>query len=218
MSKFTFFKFKTLQDWFFCHSISATVLYDKPPDCFRRSNSEEIHSLMKELQEEYIVLEFFNSAKQPDTKSIPKDCVYVDHSLLTIKYQDVCKYQICKFFPIFKIFWKKKGNIALSKRKDAPILLVSSTSWTPDEDFSILLDGIIRYEELVSKSDEFDHFPQVLIFITGKGPLKSYYEQQIVTHNFKKTRIVTVWLSPENYPKLLGLCFFLLNFLFETED
>lgn len=44
---------------------------------------------MKELQEEYIILEFFDSAKQPDSKTIPKDCVYADHSLLTVKYHDV---------------------------------------------------------------------------------------------------------------------------------
>lgn len=99
----------------------------------------------------------------------------------------------------------------MKKRKDAPLLLVSSTSWTPDEDFSILLNAVIHYEELVSQSGNSDDFPQILIFITGKGPLKSYYEEKIIAHNFKKTRIVTVWLSAENYPILLGLLIFCYN-------
>ena len=55
-------------------------------------------------------------------------------------------------------------------------LIVSSTSWTPDEDFSILLTALKGYSRLrkISGRD-----PELLVIITGKGPLKSAFEQAV---------------------------------------
>ena len=39
---------------------------------------------------------------------------------------------------------------AVHLRKDRPALIVSSTSWTPDEDFSILLDAAVQYDTKVA--------------------------------------------------------------------
>jgi len=53
-------------------------------------------------------------------------------------------------------------------KKNRPILLVSSTSWTKDEDFSILLDAMQKYEEKACKNK--DKYPTLKLVITGKGP------------------------------------------------
>jgi len=45
---------------------------------------------------------------------------------------------------------------------------VSSTSWTKDEDFSVLLDALELYEK--SDAQKF-----IRTFITGKGPEKERY-------------------------------------------
>lgn len=88
----------------------------------------------------------------------------------------------------------KNGHAAL--REDRPVLIVSSTSWTADEDFSTMLDAITELDTRTSVRYEF--------IITGSGDLKSYYEAKIKQMNLKMCRIRTAWLSAENYPKLLA--------------
>ena len=73
---------------------------------------------------------------------------------------------------------------------------------------------MIHCEKLIKESDNPENFPEILLFITGKGPLKEYYENLIAKQNFEKTRIVTVWLSAENYPKLLGILINTLTIIF----
>ncbi|KAJ5917745.1 CAZyme family GT33 [Penicillium verhagenii] len=48
-------------------------------------------------------------------------------------------------------------------------ILVSSTSWTPDEDFSILIEALLQYSELAASNPDL---PDILAIITGKGPQK----------------------------------------------
>jgi len=83
-------------------------------------------------------------------------------------------------------------------------LLVSSTSWTPDEDFNILLEALITYSPLA----EFDS-PPILAIITGKGPEKGKYLQRICDleaepMSLDNVTILTAWLSTEDYASLLA--------------
>jgi hypothetical protein len=43
---------------------------------------------------------------------------------------------------------------------------VSSTSWTPDEDFSILLAAIDEYERIIEERKDHS-FPHIIFVITG---------------------------------------------------
>ncbi|KAK5107281.1 hypothetical protein LTR62_001410 [Meristemomyces frigidus] len=84
-------------------------------------------------------------------------------------------------------------------------LIVSSTSWTPDEDFSILLDAVVQYAALRKLEH---HLPRIWAVITGKGPLQSYYlaqvERLVGEGKLDDTIISTAWLSTEDYARLLG--------------
>lgn len=84
-------------------------------------------------------------------------------------------------------------------------LVVSSTSWTPDEDFSILLDSLVAYAASTSTNT---HLPKILAIITGKGPQKQAYLDRIrrLTQEGKLPNVVltTAWLSSEDYASLLG--------------
>jgi beta-1,4-mannosyltransferase len=81
-------------------------------------------------------------------------------------------------------------------------LLVSSTSWTPDEDFSLLLDALCSYA-----ASSRPKFP-ILAIITGKGPQKQMYLDRIASlHKESKMNqitILTAWLSAEDYAVLLA--------------
>jgi len=82
-----------------------------------------------------------------------------------------------------------------------PAVLVSSTSWTEDEDFSILVEALQSYEESASSKDRL---PDLVCVITGKGPLKDHYLGVIRDHDWKRVRVVTPWLEPEDYPTVLA--------------
>lgn len=82
-------------------------------------------------------------------------------------------------------------------------LLVSSTSWTPDEDFNLLLDALVKYGPFA----EFD-CPPILAIITGKGPQKEMYLNRIAelseSYDLVNVTIKTTWLSIEDYASLLA--------------
>ncbi|XDA88955.1 hypothetical protein R6Z07M_018597 [Ovis aries] len=82
-----------------------------------------------------------------------------------------------------------------------PALLVSSTSWTEDEDFSILLAALEKFEHLI---DSGESLPSLVCVITGKGPLKDYYSRLICQKCFRHIQVCTPWLEAEDYPLLLG--------------
>jgi beta-1,4-mannosyltransferase len=92
-----------------------------------------------------------------------------------------------------------------SIREGKTKLLISSTSWTPDEDFSILLSALETYSKLYT---ETGLLPQLVAIITGKGPQKEMYLQRIKTladsGKLEGVAILTAWLTTENYAKLLA--------------
>ncbi|KAF2799931.1 glycosyltransferase family 33 protein [Melanomma pulvis-pyrius CBS 109.77] len=84
-------------------------------------------------------------------------------------------------------------------------LLVSSTSWTADEDFSIFLDALSAYSAYATSKTQL---PNIIVVITGKGPLKEHYLAKIQALKQEKKLlnviIRTAWLTPEDYALLLG--------------
>lgn len=93
-------------------------------------------------------------------------------------------------------------EIETGKRK----LLVSSTSWTPDEDFSLLLEALVKYSKLAMHSHP--HLPRIILVVTGKGPQKADFLTKIAMleaeDNLEMVVIKTAWLTIEDYASLLG--------------
>ncbi|KAF3766991.1 family 33 glycosyltransferase [Cryphonectria parasitica EP155] len=101
-------------------------------------------------------------------------------------------------------------------------LLVSSTSWTPDEDFGILLDALVLYAAAAaaaasssSSSSPAGRVPPLLVIITGRGPQKAKYEAEMArlaaSGRLTGVEIRTAFLSFEDYARLLaaadlGIC------------
>ena len=85
-------------------------------------------------------------------------------------------------------------------------VIVSSTSWTPDEDFSILLESLLGYSQLATSSHP--HLPEILAIITGKGPQKAEFVATLneLRHagRLKMVHVRTAWLSAHDYASLLG--------------
>lgn len=96
-------------------------------------------------------------------------------------------------------------------------LVVSSTSWTPDEDFSLLLDALVRYADTsttTTNGGDETRTP-LLAIITGKGPQRDLYVQRVAeltaAGRLPGVRVATAFLPFADYAALLacadlGIC------------
>ncbi|KAI3381127.1 hypothetical protein SNEBB_007541 [Seison nebaliae] len=86
------------------------------------------------------------------------------------------------------------------------LLMVSSTSWTVEEDFNILFHALNHFNE--TKERLVNGLPNVLCIITGKGELKDYYMNEYhrlkSNGSLKHVRIETIWLTTQDYPLLFS--------------
>uniref|UniRef100_A0A1I7ZC46 Glyco_trans_4-like_N domain-containing protein n=1 Tax=Steinernema glaseri TaxID=37863 RepID=A0A1I7ZC46_9BILA len=94
-------------------------------------------------------------------------------------------------------------------RESRPLILLSSTSWTEDEDFGILLDALKAVESVASissttESAPANRLPHFCVIITGKGPQKAMYLDRIARFKFRHVDIIAPWLEAEDYPKMLA--------------
>lgn len=84
-------------------------------------------------------------------------------------------------------------------------LAVSSTSWTADEDFGVLLDALSALEKRTRDNAEKEG---CLVVITGKGPLKSQFQRNLAQRrkeeDWRSVDVRLAWLQHEQYPLLLG--------------
>nr|XP_022317878.1 chitobiosyldiphosphodolichol beta-mannosyltransferase-like isoform X2 [Crassostrea virginica] len=99
------------------------------------------------------------------------------------------------------VFTTESQNGKIEWLKNRPALVISSTSWTEDEDFGILLKALTEYDKA---QIEDSSLPPLICVITGKGPQKEFYREKIQNHNWTRVRFCLPWLEAEDYPKLLG--------------
>ena len=99
----------------------------------------------------------------------------------------------------------------LTLRSDRPALVITSTSWTPDEDFDMLLHALRVYEQRAKQLRETRvsaKLPKMLMIVTGKGPLRYAYMDRIaklqIEEQWEFVRCVSLWVEAADYPLLLG--------------
>ena len=114
-------------------------------------------------------------------------------------------------------------------RRERPdvVNVVSSTSWTPDEDFDVLLDAVIQYDALAKKSqttrrtslrakktndndndknkNKDKKLPILNILITGRGALRESFEKRAKDAKLRHVRFSYAWLPIEEYPEHLAM-------------
>ncbi len=161
------------------------VFYDKPPKLFERVTVSEKHAVFGKY--------CFEDAKRHLNVHISTAVRHSVREEATVREGTTS--------PSTLLTKTVHGKPALRDDCDRPFIIVSSTSWTADEDFSILHNALIKLDRRVKD----DHtFPPVLVIVTGKGPLKAHYERLFKDIVLVKVFIQTIWLDVEDYPKLLG--------------
>lgn len=114
-------------------------------------------------------------------------------------------------FNVNEIISHDSETKSLQWEKNRPIILLSSTSWTPDEDFYMLLDSIVLVEETIKeylKSNNLDkklYKNRVQMIITGRGPMKDKFMKDMMEKNLEIVEVKSIWLDSDDYPKLLSV-------------
>lgn len=169
------------------------VLYDKPPSHFKPLSVRKKHDFFMQVQNDI-----------PIFKSKTDD--WYGRDKIPPEHQET-RFTITDRTPPYNVI----------PRPDRPAIILSSTSWTEDEDFGLLLAALKHYDEAVSNQYGLDYegttvdvidnwLPELVCVITGKGPLKSFYEEKIKQFRFEHIKIVLPWLSAEDYAKMVGSC------------
>lgn len=86
--------------------------------------------------------------------------------------------------------------------KNNDLIITTSTSFTPDENFSLLVDSLVLLEE---KLNEINYKYKIFMIVTGKGPLQSNFNKMIKSHSWNHIIINNVWLPIEEYPNILKI-------------
>eukprot|EP01068_Selenidium_serpulae_P017149 Selendium_serpulae@DN6354_c0_g2_i1.p1 len=105
-------------------------------------------------------------------------------------------------------------------RRRRPAVIVTSTSWTPDENLDMLLDAIKMYDDWVtrlkrselprSQGSGLGHHetaelkalpPNIILIVTGKGPMRESWMGRAADMGLRQVAIRTVFTPPEDYPR-----------------
>ena len=86
-------------------------------------------------------------------------------------------------------------------------LVVAPTSWTPDEDFDLLLEALERADRtLVTKLGKgAPESPDLAVLLTGRGEMRPTFEKRLSRRDFSRIAVRTAWLEPADYPTLVGM-------------
>lgn len=206
-------------------NIPTTVFYDRPPSIFKKATVEEMHELLGKLQDSLAAPMHKNDFIARQMMQILMDGSKLKHgdstnrAALTKRRQSNTihnKSADRQYRTVCTVLDPGTGKVTLRAKR--PVIVVSSTSWTPDEDFGILLGAARRYDAHVLKSKSStnsrtrasaasaaeEEWPSLLIFVTGRGPQRASYELQMQQLDLQYVAFRTVWLEPQDYPVLLG--------------
>ncbi len=93
-------------------------------------------------------------------------------------------------------------NILLRAGLELPrdtALAVCPTSWSADENMDLLLEGLERWDSQAPAG----LLPQLMVLITGRGPLRAEFEQRLSQVSWRRVIPRTAFFDPADYRQLL---------------
>lgn len=157
----------------------AAVLRDRPAAMFRPASVEEAHALFARC----------GTALQASAARRVGDCCDAAPAAQADGEPPGTRTLVTE------VAWTGEPRL----RADRPAVLVSGTSWTPDEDFGVLLAAAEVYDARCTRSH-----PPLLVVVTGKGPQREAYEARMRASGLANVAFRTAWLDAADYPTLLG--------------
>jgi beta-1,4-mannosyltransferase len=202
---------EAMKDWLAQHfSVNAVVLYDRPAKIFSATSPslKQRHCLLSSLEYRDNIL--FPSLTKVAAKGDPSGNQTADDTGVLSGELSTCQ------TAFENILSSNNAGVdgGLTLCNDRAKIVVSATSWTEDEDFSVLLEALQRLDLILLTSSSAEN-ERVLVVVTGKGPLKAAFEASVRDLTARglllRVAVKTAWLSSEDYSFLLrcadlGIC------------
>lgn len=151
------------------------VLYDRPPSSFRALTEEE--------KDGFLTLYFPGKIPHSPPPIIPELRMMTD----------------TEEFSLLKEKESWFTTAANECRPQRPALLITATSWTPDENLDLLLSVLIRYNDKACTGA----VPPIVMIITGKGTLQKGWIDKASRIQWSHVYIYTAFLPYSHYWKLV---------------
>lgn len=183
------------------------VLYDRPPEYFKPLSLREKHNFYLKMMKQFSEFQPKNPNNESDEEfEEDEQCPEFEPSWLN---SNETRFTMAD----------PMNRDVIVPRPGRPAIIMSSTSWTEDEDFGLLLDALKLYNEekklqhlasrTIHRVYDFgvnDYLPELVCVITGKGPMKSYYEKKLKQLKLEYVEVILPWLSTTDYIKMLASC------------
>ncbi|GBF89437.1 chitobiosyldiphosphodolichol beta-mannosyltransferase [Raphidocelis subcapitata] len=180
--------------------VAAAVLYDRPPAAFRTLGGGErrgvLERLAPQLRAAAIGADVFGGGGGGGGAAAAAAAAAAPPSSSPLTRAAAARASAAA--GAAEPFTRPPGGAGAGRRV---ALVVSSTSWTPDEDFGILLEAAKAYDAAAAADEAL---PRVLFAITGRGPQREEYLAAAARLPLRRCAFASVWLEPEDYPALLG--------------
>eukprot|EP01028_Stygiella_incarcerata_P000680 TRINITY_DN11051_c0_g1_i1.p1 TRINITY_DN11051_c0_g1~~TRINITY_DN11051_c0_g1_i1.p1 ORF type:complete len:338 (+),score=68.55 TRINITY_DN11051_c0_g1_i1:338-1351(+) len=158
------------------------VLYDRPHDRFCEVSHDACHRLLRKHQDLFrdALAQFRHSWKKIRWKGENDMC---EETLLTFKSNDMAE------------------SKPIEMRRNRPFLIVTSTSYTADEDLGLFLRAIASFDQLMMYRGV-----SFVFAITGTGPTYDEVSATIadMRERLHNCAIVQAFLSADEYPTFIG--------------
>ena len=185
--------------------ISASVVHDRPLNKPQAVSLHQQHMLLLRLQ--HCLLEK-NRPRDTASADIPasislhetfKTRLLIDdaaaHQEIVAEMLDCA--QLCDRPSSAPSAWQDKA--VLMPQRSA--LLVSSSSWTADDDPDLILQACRIFEQRAHAAGDAT---KLIVLLTGQGAGRDAFEQALENEYFAYVRILTAWLHSEDYRLLLA--------------
>lgn len=82
--------------------------------------------------------------------------------------------------------------------------MLTSTSYTPDEDIGLLIDSLKAYA--IKRKQGNSVLPKIHLIVTGAGPLKKMFLKKFAEFNEEHEDVIiqAKWLEIDDYPKMVA--------------
>jgi len=88
-----------------------------------------------------------------------------------------------------KLTMKNLKTNQIEYKENRPIIIVSSSSYTPDEDFNILVKSLDILDKELKPND-----PNLIVVLTGRGPLRDQFAGIFAARRYQKISVIMRWL------------------------